>query len=223
MPEWRSGARQSWRSTTRCFGDGGGEEDRTSVGTIGPSVPLIRILRETRTLHAHDAEALSGRGLHHHPALLAVHVRAQLLKVRNFGRDIVGLDIQVHAAFVIDALNLHNGFVRWGLQYSMIAATAQWLRSTGRPSAFAQKRAASSTSEYAVPEGQGIRRQGRIAGFHRLHRHRSLRLDHLHLRQTRRDHLCQVGVTGPAESPRQSLLIWYYCHLMNLTRGVSGL
>jgi hypothetical protein len=30
------------------------------------SVPLIRILRETRTLHAHDAEPLSGRSLHHH-------------------------------------------------------------------------------------------------------------------------------------------------------------
>ena len=31
-------------------------------------------------------------------------------------------------------------------------------------------------------EGQGIRRQGRAAGIHRLHRHRTLRLDHLHVR-----------------------------------------
>jgi hypothetical protein len=59
------------RSTTGCFGDGGGEEDRTL------SVPLVRILWKTRTLHAHDAEALAGWGLHHHPALQAVHdVRA---------------------------------------------------------------------------------------------------------------------------------------------------
>ena len=112
-------------SIAGCFGDGGGEEDLTKVRTIGPSVPLVRILREPRTLHAHDAEALSGWGLHHHPALQAVHdVRAQLLKARNFGRDIVGLDIQVHAALVIDALNLHNGFVRRGLQHPIIAATA---------------------------------------------------------------------------------------------------
>ena len=84
--------------------------------TIGPSVPVVRILRETRTLHAHDAEALSGWGLHHHPALQAVHdVRAQPLKARHFGTDIVGLDIQVHAALVIDALN------------------AQWVRPAGSP------------------------------------------------------------------------------------------
>jgi hypothetical protein len=62
---------------------GANHQDRT----IGPSVPLVRILRETWTLHAHDAEALSGWSLHHHPTFQAVHdVRAQLLKARNFGR-----------------------------------------------------------------------------------------------------------------------------------------
>ena len=34
---------------------------------------------------------------------------AQLLKARNFGTDIVGLDIQVHVALVIDALNCTTG------------------------------------------------------------------------------------------------------------------
>ena len=32
---------------------------------------------------------------------------------------------------------------------------------------------------HAVPESQGIRRQGRAAGIHGFHRHRALRLDHL--------------------------------------------
>ena len=116
------------RSTSGCFGDGGGEE----VESIGPSVPLVRILREPRTLHAHDAEALSGWGLHHHPALQPVHnVRAQLLKARNFGRE--SLD---SAALVIDALNLHNGFVRRGLQHPIIAATAPMVEVHGTAERF---------------------------------------------------------------------------------------
>ena len=110
---------------------------RLTTGCFGPSVPLVRILGEPRTLHAHDAEALSGWGLHHHPSVEAVHdVRAQLLKTRNFGRDIVGLDIQVHAALVIDALNLHNGFVRRGLQHSIIASTAPMVEVHGTAESF---------------------------------------------------------------------------------------
>ena len=48
----------------------------------------------------------------------------------------------------------------------------------------------------AVLEGQGIRPQGRAAGIHRLHRHRALRLDHLHVRRARHDDLRQGGMTS---------------------------
>ena len=41
------------------------------------------------------------------------------------------------------------------------------------------------TRNYAVPEGQGIRPQGRAAGICGFHCHRALRLDHLHLRRAR--------------------------------------
>ena len=54
---------------------------------------------------------------------------------------------------------------------------------------------------HAVPEGQGIRRQGRAAGIHRLHRHRALRLDHLHVRRTRHDDLLKGGMTGCPPCP----------------------
>ena len=35
------------------------------------------------------------------------------------------------------------------------------------------------------PAGQGIRPRGWAAGIHGFHRHRALRLDHLHLRRAR--------------------------------------
>ena len=52
------------------------------------------------------------------------------------------------------------------------------------------------TRNHAVLEGQGIRPQGRVAGIHGFHRHRALRLDHLHVRRARRDDLRQGGMTG---------------------------
>ncbi len=89
-------------------------------------------LRSRVPLHAHGLGRYGRSGHHHHPALQAVHdVCAQLLKACNFGGDIVGLYIQVHAALVINALNLHNGFVWRGLQHPIIAATAPMVESTG--------------------------------------------------------------------------------------------
>jgi hypothetical protein len=91
----------------------------------GASVPLVCIPWETRTLHTHDAEPLASRSLHHHPPLQANHdVRPQFLETRDLRRNIVRLDVQVDATFVIDALNLHNGFVWWGLQHPVVAAAA---------------------------------------------------------------------------------------------------
>jgi hypothetical protein len=105
---------------------------RGCVHAPRPSVPPVRILRETRTLHPHDAEPLSSRGWHHHPALQAVHdVRTQVLLTRYLGRDIIGLDVQVDAAFMVDTLNLHSEFVRRGLQHPIVAAAAPMIEAHG--------------------------------------------------------------------------------------------
>src|SRR5262245_48316643 len=78
------------------------------------SVPAVGVLGETGTLYPYDAKALTGRRLHHDPAFQAVHhLRAELLQARHFGRDVVSLDIDVDAAFVAHALDLHDGLVRW--------------------------------------------------------------------------------------------------------------
>jgi hypothetical protein len=86
-------------------------------------LPLIRILRETGPLDPHDAKALPGRRLHHHPPLEAIlHCRPQLYQSRNFGLDIVGLDVYVSSALVVDTLDLHDGFIGRSFQHNVIAA-----------------------------------------------------------------------------------------------------
>ena len=47
---------------------------------------------------------------------------------------------------------------------------------------------------FSNAKGSGAK--GRIAGTRRLHRHRPLRLNHLHVRRTQHDDLRQGGVTG---------------------------
>src|SRR4051812_22938935 len=70
-------------------------------------LPPIRVLRKPRPLYPYDTESLTGRCLHHDPAFQAIDdLRTHLLQSRDFGRDIVCLDVDVHAAFVFDALEL---------------------------------------------------------------------------------------------------------------------
>src|SRR5947207_15845668 len=81
---------------------------------------------EAEALDAHDAEALAGGRFHHHPTLEPVHdCCAELLEARDFGGDIVGFDVDVDAALVLHALNLHDGFVGRSLQHAVIAAAAR--------------------------------------------------------------------------------------------------
>ena len=78
-----------------------------------------------------DAEPMSGRSLHHHPLLQAIHdVRPHFLKTRYLGRDIVRLDVQVDATLVIDVPKLHNRLVWWCLQHPVVARLPQWLGSS---------------------------------------------------------------------------------------------
>src|ERR1700722_7774561 len=96
------------------------------------SVPAIGILRETGALHPDDAEALTCRRLHHHPAFETFHhLGAQLRQARHFGGNIVGLDVYVDAAFVVDALDFHDGLVGRGLQHAVVSAAARMIEIHG--------------------------------------------------------------------------------------------
>src|SRR6185295_9399745 len=80
-------------------------------------------LREARALHADDAEALAGGRAHDDPTLHAlVDCRAQLLEARDFGGDVVGFDVDVHAAFMADALDLNAEFAWPILEHPVVAA-----------------------------------------------------------------------------------------------------
>src|SRR5262249_29003132 len=64
---------------------------------------------EARALYPHDAEALPGRCLHYDPALQAIHHRrAKLFDAPHFGRNIVGLNVDVCAALMLDLLDFDD-------------------------------------------------------------------------------------------------------------------
>src|SRR5258708_10419741 len=91
-------------------------------------IPLVGILRKSGTLNSHDTEALTGGRLHHHPALQAVHDSGtQLFKAAHLGGDVVGLDVDVDAALVLHALNLHDGLVGRGFQHEVVAPASRVL------------------------------------------------------------------------------------------------
>src|SRR5262249_5230207 len=88
-------------------------------------LPAVGVLREAGTLDPHDAEALPRGRLHHDPALQALgHRSAQLLQTRHLGRDVVGLDVEMDAALMLHALDLHDGLVGRRLQHAVVAAAA---------------------------------------------------------------------------------------------------
>src|SRR5262245_60421044 len=75
-------------------------------------IPAVGVLREARALYPHNAEALAGRCLHDDPALRTIHHRrAQPFEAAHLGGNVVGLDVYVHAALVLDALDLDDRLV----------------------------------------------------------------------------------------------------------------
>ena len=83
-------------------------------------------------LYPHDAEALAGGRLHHHPALQALRdLGPQLLQARHFGRNVVGLDVYVDATLVVHALDLHHRLIGQGLQHAVVLAAVRVLRVHG--------------------------------------------------------------------------------------------
>src|SRR6202034_2840450 len=118
---WRRS--DAWISTSRV-----GAENRGRLLARAESVPLSSVFRPIRALYTNDAETLSRRRAHDYPALLAfVHLGTQFFEPCNFRRNIVGLDIDVHAAFVVHALNLHTEFVGRRIQHAVIAPASRML------------------------------------------------------------------------------------------------
>src|SRR5690349_3716590 len=79
------------------------------------SVPGVGLEREIGALRAHHAEALSGGRLHHVPAAhRADAFCAEPLEPRHLRLDIVGFDVEVHAALVPDPLHLEMRLVGSG-------------------------------------------------------------------------------------------------------------
>ena len=61
------------------------------------------------------------------PAVRQFYLPAELLQARHFGGDVMGLDVEVNATFVIHLLDLHDGFVGRGFQHAIGAASARMI------------------------------------------------------------------------------------------------
>ena len=85
--------------------------------------PGVGVVFETIALHPDDAEALAGRRPHDDPALQRlVDGGAELLEPLHLGGDIVRLDVDVHAAFVIDTLELDPACRIGGPNYARVGS-----------------------------------------------------------------------------------------------------
>src|SRR5258708_38378501 len=86
------------------------------------------ILRKSGTLNSHHTEPLAGGRLHHDPTLQAVHDSgAQLFKAAHLGGNVVGLDVDMYAALVLHAPNLHDGLIGRGFQHAGVAPASRVL------------------------------------------------------------------------------------------------
>src|SRR5690606_24516388 len=85
-------------------------------------VPAVEVRPERLALLAHHAEAVAAGGFHHPPALAELDLlRAELFQARDFGFDVVRLDVQVDAAVVADLLQQQDRLVIAGFQHGVTA------------------------------------------------------------------------------------------------------
>ena len=93
------------------------------------SIPLDGVRLKPIALHADDAEPLTRRRSHDDPTLHArIDDRPKFLEPGDLGWDVVGLDIEMNAAFVIDALELDADLTWSVFQHHVIAARARMVR-----------------------------------------------------------------------------------------------
>src|SRR5215468_977863 len=89
------------------------------------SWPAIGLVAERPALGLDDAELLTGRRQHHPPGLdLLDALGAERLEARHLGLDVVGLDVEVDPALVVDALHHEQRLGRRGLERAVAVALA---------------------------------------------------------------------------------------------------
>jgi hypothetical protein len=87
-------------------------------------IPACRVLGESWPLNADNAEPLPSGGLHHDPALQAInHSRPQCFQACYLGGNVVGFDVNVNAALMLNALNLDDRLVGRRYQHAVIATS----------------------------------------------------------------------------------------------------
>src|SRR5262249_23196120 len=107
-------------------------------------IPAVRVRGEARALYPHHTEALTGRCLHHDPALQTIrHRRAQLFEALHLGGNIGRLHVAVRAALMLDLLDFDEHLVRTSFQHAVIVA-AHWMTKIYR------------TAEGGSPEAGGL-------------------------------------------------------------------
>src|SRR5579863_7779792 len=84
-----------------------------------PSIPPhVGLGGEVRALWPDNAEALTGRRLHHPPGThLSDTLRSELLEPPHFGFDVIGFDVEMHSARVLDLLHLDVHLFRATLEH----------------------------------------------------------------------------------------------------------
>ena len=55
------------------------------------------------------------------------HLRAQRLEAGHLGGNVIALNVDVNATFMVHALDLHNGFVGRSLQHAVITASTRMI------------------------------------------------------------------------------------------------
>src|SRR5262249_61198464 len=124
----------------------------TTASSTRGLIPAVGVLREARALYSHNAEALAGRRLHDNPALGAIHHRrAQPFEAAHLGRNVVGLDVYVYAALVLDALDLDDRLVCRCCKHAVIVTAHRMVKGH-------------RTAEHGGPRGRGPSHGGPLAG-----------------------------------------------------------
>jgi hypothetical protein len=91
-------------------------------------IPAIGVLCKSRPLYPHDAKPLASWRLHHDPAFQPTHdLGAERFEARDFRGNVIALNVNVDAAFMVDALDLHDRFVRRRRQHSVPVAAARMI------------------------------------------------------------------------------------------------
>src|SRR5437764_2941585 len=116
-PVTRSGSATAAESS-RCPPRAGDE----SAHATPPLGPHIRVLLpgERSALRVHDAETLARRRLHHDPALDVRNATgAEHLEAARLGLEVVGLDVEMDAALMLDLLYEQDRLARVGIQQAI--------------------------------------------------------------------------------------------------------